>query len=191
MKLTKPQALRWTREEYYRMAAAGLLGDRRVELIRGEIIEMSPQDSLHATGISLVDTALRRVFAQGFVVRVQLPLSLGRDSDPEPDLAVVRGSPRDYLRTHPRTAVLIVEVAESSLEYDRETKGALYAEAGITDYWIVNLTDRSLEVYRDPRINPRGPDEFRYMLVKTLGASEAVSPLAMPQAALPVEDLLP
>ncbi len=191
MKLTKPKAIRWTRDEYYKMAQANLFGKHRVELIKGEIIEMSPQDSLHATGIRLVDVALRRIFAKGFLISVQLPLSLNLDSDPEPDIAVVPGSPRDYVKHHPRTAILVVKVADTSLEYDRREKASLYAEAGIPEYWIVNLLDRSLEDHRDPCADPKKPFGFGYASVSTLAPSDSIAPLALPEAFLSVSDLLP
>ena len=112
MELAQPRTVRWTRDEYYKMVETGLFNGRRVELIRGDIFEMTPQESLHATGVSLVDYALRPLFDEGFVIRIQLPLSLGRDSDPEPDVAVVTGTPRDYVEAHPMSADLVVEVAD-------------------------------------------------------------------------------
>ena len=169
MKTVAPKAIRWTREEYYRMAEAGLFDGRRVELVRGEVIEMTPQKSRHATGITLAYTALSAAFGGEYNVRIQLPLILGQDSDPEPDAAIVRGTARDYVDAHPQTATLVVEVADSSLEYDRTTKCALYAESGIPEYWIVNLVDRQLEVYRKP-------EGGAYSERLVLGPSESVEP---------------
>ncbi len=184
MKTAEPRAIRWTREEYYRMAGAGLFDGRRVELIRGEVIEMTPQKSRHATGISLADIALKAAFGDGYVVRIQLPLVLGINSDPEPDVAVVAGTARDYVDAHPQTAALVVEVAESSLGYDRTAKGPLYAESGNPEYWIVNLVDRQLEVYTKPEGNT-------YLERRVLGAAESVEPLAASGVRVPVADLLP
>ena len=144
---------RWTREEYDRLVAVGVLGeDERVQLVEGEIVEMSPQGAWHATAVRLVEEALRRAFGEGFDVRVQLPLALGPDSEPEPDVAVVRGGPRDYRDRHPtgQDTVLVVEVAESTWRFDRERKAKVYAGAGIEEYWILNLEGRVLEVYRGP-----------------------------------------
>jgi Uma2 family endonuclease len=179
------QPRRWTRKEYDRMVETGILGSEdRVELIEGEILTMSPQKSRHATGVQLAGDALQGVFGQGFVVRRQLPLALAADSEPEPDVAVVEGGPRDYRDAHPSTALLIVEVAEASLAYDRTAKRALYAAAGIPEYWIVNLPDRALEVYREPL----GSD-YRSRLV--LRPDDIVSPRARPEARILAADLLP
>jgi Uma2 family endonuclease len=179
------QPRRWTREEYDRMVEAGILGpEDRVELIEGEILTMSPQKSPHATGVQLAGDVLQEVFGQGFVVRRQLPLALAADSEPEPDVAVVEGRPRDYRDAHPSTAILIVEVAETSLIYDRTIKKALYAAAGIPEYWIVNLTGGGLEVYREPL----GSD-YRSRLI--LRPDETVSPRVRPEARILAADLLP
>ena len=113
---------RWTREEYDRLVAVGVLGeDERVQLVEGEIVEMSPQSAAHATALCLAEEVLRRTFGEGFVVRVQLPLALGPDSEPEPDVAVVRGGPRDYRDRHPagQDTILVVELADSTWRFDR------------------------------------------------------------------------
>jgi Uma2 family endonuclease len=191
MQVVAPRALRWTRDEYYRMAELGFFSGRRVELIKGEVIEMSPQDSLHASAIVLLDDAVRRIFGQGFVVRTQLPLSLGLDSDPEPDIAILKGGPRDHLRSHPDSAVLVIEAAGSSLEHDRTRKLGLYAQAGLQDYWIVNLVDEKLEVYRKPRQDPGEPFGFGYAEKMVLLPAQSVSPLALPGATILVSELLP
>jgi Uma2 family endonuclease len=179
------QLRRWTRQEYDRMIDAGILGPSdRVELIEGEIIEMSPQKPPHAICIELTDDALRRIFRDGFRIRIQLPLAL-EDSEPEPDLAVVRGSIRDNPTEHPSTAVLVVEVADATLDYDRRRKARVYARAGIPEYWLVNLVDYEVEVYRDP--SPDG----HYAAVQRVNASNSVSPLAASWAEVAVTALLP
>jgi len=185
-----PTRLRWTRKEYYEVAAAGLFDGRRVELIRGEIVEMSPQRSPHAGAIAMADELLRRVFKKGFVIRVQMPLEIGKDSDPEPDLAVVRGTAREQARAHPSTAELVIEVAESSLDYDRTTKGSLYAEARIPEYWIVNLIDGVVEVYRNPIREARGV-RFSYSSMERVPIGKTIVPLAAPRARVKVRDLIP
>ena len=125
---------RWSRNEYEAMIAAGLFAPgERVELIDGEILTVTPQGSLHATAVRLAEDALRVSFGPGFDVRAQLPLSCDAHSLPEPDLAVVSGQPRDFRDSHPITAVLIVEIADTTLEYDRQRKGRIYARAGIRD----------------------------------------------------------
>lgn len=124
-------------------------------------------------------------------MRPQLPLSLDPDSEPEPDAAVVRGAPRDYVDTHPTTALLVVEVADTPLDLDRGKKAGLYAKAGIPEYWIVNLVEPVLEVHRDPAPVPGGPSEAAYRLVRRHAPSEAVT-LSTPGAGpVPVADLLP
>jgi Uma2 family endonuclease len=186
-----PEPIRWTRAQYYKMADIGLFDGRRVHLIKGEVFEMSPQYSLHATGVTLADNVMRRLFKRGYVVRVQLPLDLGADSDPEPDIAVVAGNSRAYRDAHPTTAALIVEIADSSLEHDRRHKGSLYASEGIEDYWIVNLVDRRLEIYRRPQADATQPYGFGYADVRILKGREKVSPLAAPRSQVRVAELLP
>jgi Uma2 family endonuclease len=124
-------------------------------------------------------------------VRVQLPVALDDDSEPEPDLSVVPGSFRDYPRDHPARAVLIVEIAESSLALDRNEKGSLYARARVADYWIVDLVDRALEVHREPAAQAGAPYGWRYASVVTLRAGETVTPLSAPHAPIAVADLIP
>jgi Uma2 family endonuclease len=176
---------RWTREEYERMVDAGILGPSdRVELVEGEIVVTSPERGPHAAAIDLGSEALRRIFGAGFTVRVQHPLALGLESEPEPDIAIVRGSPRDYVSGHPSSAVLVVEVSDSSLDYDRATKASLHARAGIAEYWIINLVDPCLEVHRDPR------DAAGYQSVTRLDRGSKVSPLAAPHSHVAVDDLI-
>jgi Uma2 family endonuclease len=160
-------------------------------LIEGEILQMTPQRSGHAIAIQLVEEVLRHAFGGGYNVRTQLPLALDLRSEPEPDIAVVVGVPRDYRDAHPSSAVLIVEVADASLDYDRERKGNLYAQAEIIDYWIINLIDRRLEVYRDPDPTMLGPGGNHYRTTRHYSAGQKVAPLAVPQAEIAIEDLLP
>ena len=167
------------------MIRAGIIGeDERLELIGGRIVAMSPEGALHAGAIDLAADALRRVFAAGHTVRIQHPLAIDPDDEPEPDIAVVRGSPRDHLADHPHEAVLVVEVAESSLEYDRGGKAHLYARAGFADYWIINLIDRRLEVHRDPKIGG-------YSSILSLTSEDEIAPLAASSSRIAVATLLP
>jgi Uma2 family endonuclease len=179
----------WTREEYDRLVAAGAFApDSRIQLINGEIVEMTPQGAAHATALRCLQKSLESVFSSGYDVRTQLPLALVGDpmSEPEPDIAVVPGSIEDYRERHPGTAVLVVEVADSSLDYDRGCKLRMYARAGIPEYWILNLGDRILEVYRDP---DRVPETYR--AVTKLQANEHAAPLSFPAAHIQVSALLP
>ncbi len=184
-----PVPRRWTREEYYRMGEMGLFHGQRVELIEGEIMVLSPQNWPHSSTVDRVAEALRRDLGAGFWVRTQFPLNLGT-SDPEPDVSVVLGRREDY-NDHPTTAVLIVEVSESSLSYDRTRKASLYARAGIADYWIVNLVNKQVEVYRDPRPDSSQFYGHGYASVAVLVPPAVVNPLAAPQVSLAVADLLP
>jgi Uma2 family endonuclease len=183
---------RWTRLQYDRLIECGVFqpGDR-IELIGGELVVREPQRTPHATAIELALDALRAAFGPGWRVRVQLPIALDEESEPEPDIAVVPGSPRDYLSSHPSNPVLILEAAESSLALDRELKGSLYARAQIVDYWIMNLVDHVLEVYRYPVAAPASPYGWRYAAVTTLRSGDAVTPLAAPRSGVAVADLLP
>jgi Uma2 family endonuclease len=157
------QLRRWTRAEYEQLGELGVLGpDERVELIDGEIVNMPPQHSRHATGVRLAEDALRAAYGAGFDVRAQLPLALGPYSEPEPDVAVVRGSILDFATGHPTSAVLVVEVSEATLAFDRDVKASLYAAAGIPEYWIANLVHRQLEIYRDPAPMPETRLGFGY-----------------------------
>lgn len=183
---------RWTREEYERLGELGVLGpDERVELIEGEIFAMPPQGSPHATGIRLSLRALRRAYGEEFDVSSQLPLALGQYSEPEPDVAVVAGSARDFVKEHPSSALLVVEVSDSTLRFDRETKGSLYTAAGIPHYWLVNLVDRQLEMYRDPGPLPEARYGHGYRTRTIALPGEAVDVPAPATARVAVDDLLP
>ncbi len=185
------QRRKFSKAEYYRMAEMGFFNGQRVELIDGEVILMSPQEAGHATAVELVVRVLERAFGEGYHVRDQKPLDLGEGQEPEPDAAVVVGSPRDYAQAHPKTAVLVVEVALSSVDYDRVVKGSLYAKSGIPEYWLLNLRDRRLEVFREPVSMPEQIFGFGYKSVRIYLPEETVSPLAKPDAQIKVADLLP
>jgi Uma2 family endonuclease len=192
MEVTEPRPFRWTREDYYRLCEAEWFQGRRVQLIDGEIIEMPAQKNWHAMAITLTEDALRAAFGPGHWVRVQMSLDLSPHSVPDPDLAVVPGVPRTYMTaSNPTTALLIVEVSESTLPYDRGAKASLYATAGIADYWIVNLVQRQLEIHRDPVADGAQPYGFRYANRTILDPPDVVTPLAAPQARVTVADLLP
>ena len=184
------QTKHWTRQEYDRLAEGGMRApDDRVELLEGEIVTMTPQHGPHSASIGLAEAALRKAFGPAHWIRIQLPLIVDPDSEPEPDLAVVPGSPRDYVTEPPRAALLVVEIADSTLERDRAYKAPIYARAGIPEYWIVNLVERRLEIYRDPIGSPGRP--ARYPVSRSAAPTETISPLSLPQISIPIADLLP
>lgn len=183
---------RWTRGEYDRLVDLGVLReDDPIELVGGQLIVAEPKGNPHAVAVGLTLEALGAAFGRGWVVRVQDPVALDDESEPEPDLAVVRGSHRDYLGGHPDRPALIVEVAESSLAFDRDHKGSLYARAGLADYWLVNLVERVLEVYREPVADTSAAFGWRYARREVLDSRRSVSPLAVPSSPVAVADLLP
>jgi Uma2 family endonuclease len=192
MTVSSVRTKHWTRLEYERLIDLGAFRPgERLELVGGALLVREPQGGPHATAVGLVEDALRQVFGAGWTVRTHSPIALDEDSEPEPDVAVVPGSRRDHSRSHPSHPVLIVEVAESSLAFDRGEKGSLYARAGIADYWILNLPDHVLEVYRDPVAAPHAQYGHRYGATLILRARDTASPLAAPTGAIRVADLLP
>ena len=182
---------KWKRVEYDRLIECGFFqpGDR-VELLGGHLIVSEPQSDRHYVAIRAVEEALHLAFGTGWDIRTQAPVALDEQSEPEPDVAVVPGTFRDYARGHPTRPVLVVEVSLSSLASDRAHKGSLYARAGLADYWIVNLVDRVLEVYREPGQDPGAPFGWRYQSVTVHEPRAAVAPLAAPHAAVRVADVV-
>ena len=190
--------------------------EERLELLAGELSRREPVSPRAAAAICLMYEALTEILPPslrfpplregnraygvcparsankgGCDVRIQLPLAMSEYDEPFPDLAVVSGSPRDYLAQHPTIALLVVEVSEASLKTDREVKGSLYASAGIPEYWIVNLRERILEVYREPAADARTVYGSAYQWRRVCGVGEQVSRLAAPEAKLEVAALLP
>jgi Uma2 family endonuclease len=187
---TRPR--RFTRAEYDRLIELGAFQPGEpLELLGGELVVAEPQGAAHYTAIVKTARALEAAFGPGWHTRMQGPLGLDADSEPEPDVAVVPGSPEDYARAHPSRPALTVEIADSSLAVDREYKGSLYARAGLEDYWVVNLVDRVLEVYRDPARDAVAPFGWRYARRTVHGLTAEVAPLAAPGARVAVSHLLP
>ena len=182
---------RWSRNEYEGLMRLGVFTGHPVELIAGQLVVAELQGSYHATAVGAVDDALRALLPSGFIVRAQMPVALDDESEPEPDVAVVRGTRADYRETHPGPPVLVVEVSDSSLDFDRRDKGILYARGGAPDYWIVNLIERVLEVYREPTPDQTAPHRWRYRSMKTFRATAVVAPLELPSVRLAVSTLLP
>jgi Uma2 family endonuclease len=191
MPLAQPKTHRWTVDQYHRMADMGFFRENRVELINGRITQMPPKREPHSIAVGLTVKSLEEAFGPGFWVRNQEPLRFTRYSEPEPDVAVVPGTIRDYVgRPHPDSALLIVEISDATLRYDQTRKLALYARHRIADYWILDLNARQLEIHRQPTQQP-GRRSFRYADCTILGPSERISPLAVPHAQIQVSDLLP
>jgi Uma2 family endonuclease len=183
---------RMTRVRYDRLVDVGIFGpEDQVELLDGLLVARKPQGWRHAAVVVLVRAALEKAFGSAYHVREEKPIALDDQSEPEPDAVVVPGQPRDYLDAHPSRPALIVEVAETSLAIDRLRKGSLYARAEIAEYWVVNLVDEVLEVYREPVRAPSGHDHWKYDSVRLLRRYAVVTPLAAPRARIRVAALLP
>jgi Uma2 family endonuclease len=182
---------RWRRVEYERLVDLGVFTDERLELLEGVLVVREPQGSTHAAIVTTVGQVLATAFGDGWHTRLHSPLALGEYSEPEPDVAVVAGKSKDYLVTHPSTAALVVEVADSSLMLDRRFKAALYARAGLPEYWIVNLVDRVLEVHRDPQPPAGAAEDWSYRSLDTLPPPQQITPVAARHARILVADLLP
>ena len=182
---------RWTKAEYYRLGEHGFFHGQRVELLEGRIILQTPMTPLNAGITMLVLKTLHPLLPDGYLLSCKLPLDLGQTTEPEPDFAIVQGTGRQFLAAHPTSALLIIEVADSSLPYDRRHKGSLYARAGIPDYWILNLVDYRLEVYRDPIPDAAAHYGYRYASRVDLVPPATIAPLALPGVILAVASLLP
>jgi Uma2 family endonuclease len=178
-----PRALTWTVSEFHYLGDLGCFEGRRAWLVDGTIVEEGPMNPPHRIALELTEVALRTVFAAGWRLCVQMPLVLNQATDPEPDIAVVAGSPRGAT-SHPTTAALVVEVSDSSLRYDTTVKVGVYAAGGIAEYWVVDVNGRQLHVFRDPQGQT-------YATQLVFGATDSVSPLAAPNATICVGDLLP
>jgi Uma2 family endonuclease len=196
---TKPAALtklprehRWTYDEYQRLADLGFFFKHRVELLGGRIIEIAAQKDLHSASMGLCQRAVERAFGPTFWVRPGLPLNLDRSSGPEPAMSVVAGTHRDYVGTgHPKSALLVIEISDTTLRYNRQRKSPRYAKAGYADYWIVNLIARQVEIYRKPMADPTARLGWRYSDVDILTPAAQIAPLAAPGSPILVADLLP
>jgi Uma2 family endonuclease len=187
----RPPRLRWTVAEFHELAALPKFENRRMILVDGEILDLPPANHPHDLGIGLVQLALATIFGSGsYWVRVQMALPLGLTTDLIPDLAVVLGAMRMHT-VQPSSALLVVEVADSSLAYDTGDKSNLYAAGGIEDYWVIDVANRAVHVFRDPVRDASAPHGFRYRNQQTFDDSATVIPRAMPSASVLVAALLP
>ncbi|MDY3562872.1 Uma2 family endonuclease [Gemmata sp. JC673] len=182
---------RFTREQYFELGQRGFFNGKRVELLYGEITEMSPANWPHHVSVGLVTDALLVAFAVGFFVDTQQPFPIPNEplgSAPEPDVAVIPGRRRDYT-DHPTTAALLVEVSDTTLAEDLTTKAELYATANVPEYWVLDIPNRQLYVHRDPQPLPAGLGATAYRTRLVLTPADTVQPLAAPPAVVRVSDL--
>jgi Uma2 family endonuclease len=177
---------RFTVADYHRMAETGILGeDSRVELIRGQIVDMAPIGAPHFSMVNRINRVLSAMVAGRAIVSVQNPVRIDDGSEPEPDVAIIKPRADEYETAIAGAAdvLLLVEVADSSLDEDRTIKLPLYAESGIPECWLVNLVDRVIEVYRQP-------ENGRYSQMRCVGPSDTLEIQALPGLKLPAGDLL-
>ena len=182
---------RWRREDYERLVKSGLLDGQHVELMDGYIVDLAPIGPPHVVAVMLLASALAQAFDADSIVRQQAPFATDAFGEPQPDIAVVPGAIRDYRHTHPTSARLIVEVADSSLRYDRLTKGSLYAAVGVPEYWIVNLIEQQVEVYQQPTADASSPHGSRYAHCTVIPPEGQLCPLAGNGQTIAVRDILP
>ncbi len=176
----------FTVDDYHRMAECGILGeDDRVELVNGQVVEMSPIGNRHASTVGRLTELFGQRKGGQAILWVQNPIRLGRHSEPQPDVCLPRPRADFYGGGHPEAAdiLLLVEVADTSADYDREVKIPLYARAGVPETWLVNLPTERIEVYRNP-----GPEG--YADVRTAGRGDRLTPLLLDDVTLGVGDIL-
>lgn len=177
----------WTVEEYHRMAEAGIFGaEERVELLEGKIVWMIAKGTAHTSAVGRTYKLLEKRIGNRAWISIQDPVKLNERSEPEPDVAVVKIDPLDYADHHPTPSevYLIIEVADSSLKLDCETKGKAYAKAGISDYWVLDVVNRQLHVFRQPA-------EDGYESEEILSEEQTISPLEFPDLQIGVFEMLP
>jgi Uma2 family endonuclease len=173
--------VKWTLDDYHRMIAAGILADRRVEMLKGEIVEMSPEGEAHAYFSSEAGEYLMRLLGDRAMIRSAKPITLPNHSEPEPDIAIVQRLGREYLEHHPypENILWLIEYSDSTLEKDLETKSKIYAEVNIPEYWVANLKSRQLVIFQQPQ-----DGEYTAKFTLTGGI---VYPLAFPDVAISVD----
>jgi Uma2 family endonuclease len=177
----------WTVQDYHRMSDLGIIDPtERTELIAGHIVLMTAKGTPHVITLQLLATNIQEQLGKSALIRTQDPIRLDNFSEPEPDLAIVKGSILDYAERHPapEDIYLVVEVADSTLKQDCEVKDKLYAGSNIAEYWVVDIQNRQVRIFRDPT-----PDGYGSQLM--LSATHAVSPLAFPEITLSIESILP
>ncbi len=176
--------IKWTLQDYHRLYDTGIFGDRRVELLKGDIVEMAPEGEPHAYSTDEAGEYLMDMLGERAKIRQAHPVTLPNDSESEPDLAIVQRLGREYRSHHPypENIFWLIEYAHSSLEKDLETKRKIYAEVGIPEYWVVNLQEMQLVVFRDP-----ANGEYTSKITLTDGT---IQPLAFPDIEIAVAAIL-
>lgn len=169
------------RDEYEKLAALGAFEDERIELLEGALVEMGPPGPPHSSSVDKLTMLLAPAVVGRAIVRVQGPFAAENISEPQPDLMLMALG--DYTSAHPEQALLVIEVSESSLKKDRGIKQRIYARNGTQDYWIVNLVEHVIEVYREPQGE-------RYTLVQRFAPGDSITPLAFPELLIPVNGVL-
>jgi Uma2 family endonuclease len=187
-----PTAKRFTLEEYHRLADLGFFTeDDRVELIRGELIQMAAKGTRHTNCCRNLLEELPKLVTGKATLQCQDPIVLPSNSEPEPDFAILRRRADNYLSAHPSAAdvLLIIEIADSTLKYDQEVKLPLYAEAGISDYWIFNLVENHLEAYREPYQKVQGG--FGYSIKNIILPTQSIALPYFPELPLDLSKVFP
>jgi Uma2 family endonuclease len=178
---------KWTVKEYHKLGEMGFFHpEERVELLSGNIIKMSAKGTAHTSATRRTASVLRDLLGNQAAIYTQDPIALDDNSEPEPDIAVVRIDPFDYATHHPTPSevYLIIEVADSSLTFDREIKAKIYARSGIADYWVLNVGDRQLQVFREP-------SENGYQSEVILAETASISPIEFPAFNIAIQAMLP
>jgi Uma2 family endonuclease len=183
-----PHLKRWTKREYFIEVDRGAFRRQNIFLYRGELIEMAPMGSLHRFGIANVTDWLSRVSGSAYRVLIQCPFETPGESVPEPGGAVVTHE-QMRRRPHPDAALFLIEVSDSSLELDRE-KAFEYAAAKVPEYWIVNMPDRCVEIYREPIVDASAILGYRFASHQVFGYGEVIAPLLRPDASVAVASLV-
>jgi Uma2 family endonuclease len=176
-------------DEYHWVLYSGVWEGRKIILVQGALIELPPPCPVHNSSLGLADYLFKKIFTQGYGVRIQMPLVYGINTDPLPDLAVVVGDPRTHT-TNPSTAVLVLEVNDTTLAYDTGENVSLYAAAGIADYWVIDTTNRRVLVYRDPTPDPNQPHAHTYSTTHVLLPGQSLAPMGSPTTLVAVNELL-
>jgi Uma2 family endonuclease len=178
---------KWTVKEYHKLGEVGIFNpEERLELIEGNIIKISAKGTVHASATRRTATLLHNLVGNQAAVYNKSPIALDDNSEPEPDIAVVKIDPFDYASHHPTPSevYLIIEVADSSLTFDREIKAKAYARSGIADYWVLNVGDRQLHVFREPAVDG-------YQSEVILAETASISPIEFPAFNIAIQAMLP